>query len=120
MKSIPFTVNGTIDDNYPEEDIANLAIRFSDDYRYRFDDTELSTNNRKYDNLSYYVFSVYTYDSYSNAPCWACFAVDVEKQYMIMQWDDRTGQFLVAAQDPDISPEEILKHFQGFIDMYSF
>ncbi len=48
------------------------------------------------------------------------FALDPAKEYLIIQWDDNSGEYLVASRDPDVTSEEILEYFQGFIEWYAY
>ncbi len=120
--SVPVTIRGVIENNYPDEDKASLEIAFQNNFHIMCKEPEggYTTNNRKTDGLAYPVFHAYGYDSYTNAPVFCGFAIDLEKAYFIMNWDDGSGQYLVASQNPDVTSEEILEHFQGFIEWYSY
>ena len=48
------------------------------------------------------------------------FALDPVQKYVIIKWVDESGQLLVASSNPAVSAQEILKHFQTFLDFYAF
>ena len=123
VESIRLTVQGTIQAQVDNYALLFLDIILPSDFRYFF---KMPSNGgyisvkRQYDSLGYYVCSTYCYDKAKNEPIATSFAVDPEKEYMIMHWDDGSGRYLVASANPDVTATEILTHFEDFVKLYSW
>ena len=70
--------------------------------------------------LPYYFSMGYCYSILDNEPVFSQFALDTEMGYVIMDWKNLPGQYLIASRDGEVDPAVILAHFQGFIDRYAF
>ena len=121
-KTFDITVSGTIE----KEEAANyvkLDIELPKDFRYSFAKTEdrgdVCVDGRAYQPGDF-VTNGYTYDKVTNAPTAVSWAVNTEKEYFTAYWGEGFGQYLVAATDPDVTPGEIMEHFEKFGEEYLF
>ena len=120
-KTFSIAVSGTIE----KEESASylkLDIELPKDFRYSFARAGKNGNicaGRAYHSGDF-VTNGYTYDKVANAPAAASWAVNTEKEYFIAYWGEDFGRYLVAATDPDITPEEIMEHFEKFGEEYLF
>ena len=112
--NVPITISGTIQ-NGEDNDILLLDIITPEDFRYYYGmpepDGYISTSRQK-GSISYYYFGSYCFDRKFNDTRMATFALDAEKGFFLSFCDDGTGQYLVAATDPDVTAEEILEYFK--------
>lgn len=99
----------------------DIDILPENDFIYRFDTPEpdgyISTSQEG-DPLPFCTFSSFSFHN-ANGATQTFFAIDTEKEYMIIHWNDGTGRYLVAATDSDVTAQEILEYFRKFVDHYS-
>ncbi len=100
--------------------LLNLILPSTLDYRYTDHSQSETGCFLKETDLPYYVSTDYCYSITDNAPVLYFFALDAEKGYFIMQWENLPGQYLIACRDGEVDPAVILAHFQGFLDRYAF
>lgn len=99
-----------------------LDIRTPETFRYVFEvpDTGYPVISGKTDGLPYYVWMGYSFDRSIGDYSWGSYALCMEQEYLIMNWNDDESLFLVASRDTEIAPSAILAYFQGYLDLYAF
>jgi hypothetical protein len=121
-KTIDISIRGTRTDNAEGYDELELEFTFSDNYRYMI--PQISTvsfsSDSRYIPLDYDVCMGYGYDKVENAPAAVMFALDAEREYLILEWEADEGEYLVASSDPDTTPAEILEHFREYLEKFSY
>ncbi len=119
MESMELSISGKITMDESGVDTLDLDIRLPDSFRYSFNDIPtLTSHSRKYFSLPYCVVQSYTYDKVANDPVFSCFAISLEKEYAIFNWEDGSDLYLIAAKEPISDPQTILTYFKGFIEEY--
>ena len=105
-----------------DDDYFELRIRFEDSFRYMIMDPEepWKSLTSVYDDMPYHVAMFYTYDRLMNVPVAVILGVDITNGYLIAQWENQPEKFLLVSESPDTGSEEILRHFQLFLDRFSF
>ena len=108
-----------------EEDAAatlSLYIYFLPTFRYKASDS----GQQKYpvkigpgDIVPYYISCAYFYNRMNNVPDFITFAIDPEAECAIFILPEDPEQYLVCSTDADVNVEEVLAHFQTFLDMYT-
>lgn len=68
---------------------------------------------------SYYICKAAAYDRIENAPEFIRFALDVEAQCALFILPEITDQYLVCSTAADVNVEEVMAHFQKFLDDYT-
>ncbi len=77
---------------------------------------ELSQMGSPYDALPYFVGSAYGYDHEGNEPAFFKMALDEQKGYILIVWDNMPDSYFVASRDSNVDPQVILDHFQDFLN----
>ena len=117
-ETYPMTVNGTIEDAEPY-DYLKLDIELEGDFRFMFKiaepDGDICTN-RWAQWPGDYTSNGFCYDKTTNAPAWCSWAVNTEKEYFIAWFGEEYGMYVVAATDPAVKTEEIMNHFELFVE----
>ena len=122
QEELEFSAKGTILDYEGEGerfDRIKLAFRFPDSFRYASDESavEYLSDDTVRDFYSYFVSSGFSYDKSDNKSVALAFALDADKEYLIMQWDDDSDLYLVAAVD-QTQPTQLLEHFKMFVEEF--
>lgn len=122
LETIEFTLTGTVED-YPDDadqtDVLSLDVNFPDSFRYTYDSFEFGDPNiGEYLDVPYYVSSGLAYDRSANAYTASGYALSMEKEYIVMYWQD-ADSFLIASRDPKTEPGAIMDHFREFLDLYA-
>lgn len=66
----------------------------------------------------YYISSFYFYDRTENEPAFLIFALDPEAECAIFILPEDPEQYLVCSTATDVNAQEVLAHFQAFIDLH--
>lgn len=115
-------MEGSIIKQEDANDLLLLNLTLPNTVQYRF--TDHTQDDEGFfimeTELPYYVSMGYCYSILENAPVFSHFALDAEMGYLIIEWENLPGQYLIASRDGDADPATILAHFQDFIDTYSF
>ena len=119
QEELEFSVEGTILDYEGEGerfDRIKLKFCFPESLRYASDElaVEYLSDDTMRDSYNYFVSSGFSYDKSKNESVALAFALDADKEYLIMQWHD-ADMYLVAATD-QTQPAQLLEHFQGFVE----
>ena len=68
--------------------------------------------------LPYFHTLTYVKDAESNRSVLAGFAIDIEKQYMIIYWNQGENRFLVCTGDEEVDLDSVVLHFSAFFNAY--
>lgn len=108
-----------------EEDAAatlSLYIYFLPTFRYKAS----ASGQQKYpvnigpgDIVPYYISCAYFYNRMNNVPDFITFAIDPEAECAIFILPEDPEQYLVCSTAADVNVEEVMAHFQIFLDMYT-
>lgn len=117
---VPFTLKGSVTD-YKEEQVADkvsVKFEFSDDFPY---EPRQSTDGRSsyvngFFDVDYFGCSDYSGVSGKEYLIAYQYALDIDQEYVLIHWTDNPERYLVAAIDPDVKPDEIVKHFKAFLN----
>lgn len=123
VETLQITVQGNIYGDSDKQPRMDLTITTPDSFRYRYSKPDAWTAtsvSSVYDRLQYYVWMCYSYDTLENNPVFSSCAMSVEKEYLIMDWDDGEPLYLVAATDPKVEFSSILEWFEDYLDLYDF
>lgn len=120
VETYPMTANGTIEEEAPFI-YPKLDIKLEGDFRFVFKiaepDGDISTNG-----LAQwpgdYTTNGSCYDKTVNKPAPVAWAVNTQKEYFIAWFGEEYGMYVVAATDPAVQPDEILAHFELFVERY--
>ncbi len=122
VDTFPMAVNGTISEEQTESYL-RLNVALPNSFRYSFaeaDDSngDICVQDYRVQWPGDFVTNCYTYDKILNEPAMTAWAVNTEKEYFIAYWEDAFGQYLVATTNPDVTPAEIMEHFENFVECY--
>ena len=122
VDTFPMAVNGTI---LEEQDASYLRLNVAlpNHFRYQFataddGDGDICMQDYRAHWPNDFVTNSYTYDKTRNDLALASWAVNTDKEYFIAYWDDAFGQYLVATTNPDVTPADIMAHFEHFVECY--
>ena len=122
-ETFEITVRGNI---YGAKDLhceMELSVLMPESFRYRYhtpnEGTATSFSGIN-DELPYYVWWGYGYDAVANKPVMGSYAMSVEKEFLIMDWDDGQDLYLVAAADLNADFAAVLEYFDSYLALYSF
>ncbi len=125
-EELDFSVKGKIRDYKDREEMDQLRLNFTlpdplpnklqwaDNQKCFLSDFQL------YFDVPYYVCHAYAHPVPNIESSLCVFALDPIQKYVIIKWGEESGQLLVASADPTVSAEEILKHFQRFLNFYVY
>ena len=65
---------------------------------------------------SYYVLGGFCYGSDAIGSSFAYAAYDKDKGLLIIDWNDGNAEYFVATSDPDVTAQEILAYYKGFLE----
>lgn len=122
-ETFQITVQGNIYGAKDKHSKMELSILMPNSFRYRYvvpkegAFTSISGIN---DELPYYVWMGYGYDTVTNRPVMGSYAMSVEKEILIMDWDDGQDLYLAATTDPNADFAAILDYFEDYLGLYSF
>lgn len=122
-ETLQVTVQGNIYGDRDKQPRMELAISTPDSFRYRYhapNEGTATSISGVYDTLPYYVWLGYSYDTLADSAVFSSCAMSVEKEFLIMDWDDGESLYLVAATDPSVDFVSILEWFKGYLDLYAF
>ncbi len=116
QQTLSLTVQGKIKDYPSKSDVLELDIILPESFHFSFSGAEsgISSGYRP-ENADYYLCSGFAYDKAENAPIFCQFGIDASQEALIIDWDDSQDLYLVAATDPEYSPDSLLAHFQVFL-----
>ncbi len=122
VDTFPMAVNGSILQEL-EESYLRLNIALPNQFRYQFATVDDGTGDICMQDYraqwpNDFVTNSYTYDKILNDLAFASWAVNTDKEYFIAYWDDAFGQYLVATTNPDVTPADIMAHFEHFVECY--
>lgn len=117
--TVPFKVEGKVTDYKLEKvaDKVNVEFEFPEDFPYE--------PNQGSDRFSYvngfFDVDYFGCNDYSGAPetdylIKYQYALDIEREYVLVCWSDEPERYLVASVDPNVKPEDIVKHFKAFLN----
>lgn len=110
------TINGIITDNPESTDTLYLDIVFPFGFRY------LIGGYQEYIDVGsglfgpYYICIAYAYDRIENYPEFITFALDPEAECALFILPNDPEQYLVCSTAADVNAEEVIAHFQAFLD----
>ena len=130
QQPLAFSVKCAVYGNGSPNSAAELeySYTFPKDFRYTI---EMPSNmlapayGPKMTGYPYYITSGYQYDFEESGYDYCYWAISLEKEWMIFEWEyldgskKDPGRYLIASRDPNADPKEILAYFQGFLDSYS-
>lgn len=130
QQPVEFSVECVFYGNRGSHSAAALEYKFvfQENFRYAIEmpsSGPAAVNGPKMTGYPYYVCFGYVYDYHAVGFSFAYWALSLEKEWMIFEWeyDDGSekdpGRYLIASRDPNADPKEILAYFQGFLDSYS-
>lgn len=118
VETFPMSIKGEIK-GIKSRVYLSLEIVPEEDFRYIFSipkpDGDICTN-RFAQWPGDFTTEGFCYDKITNSPAWLGWAVNTEKEYFIGYWGEDFGYYLVASVDANVKPEEILEHFELFVD----
>ena len=134
MTAYLVTADGAVEDTFAFEirgcirerkelSYLDINVDVPEDFRYKFREAE-SYGNACYNRWAFhpgdYATQGYTYDRIGNEPALCSWALNIEKGYFIAYWGEAYGRYLIASVDSSAGPEDIMEHFQLFLDNNRF
>lgn len=111
------TINGHITKQAEAADILLLDIVFLPTFHYMaYGPEEYPVSLEPGKIGPYYIISSYFYDRTESTPVHLTFALDPEAECAIFLLPGEPGQYLVCSTAADVNAEEIIAHFQAFLD----
>ena len=117
QEQVTLTVNGAIFNSNTNGTEIDLEIAVPDTCHYKYISTDGRIRPYGSLNLPYHVWSGFCYDTAKNDSAFFYSAISIEQQAIIYCWDHMDGVYLVASANPDMTVQEMLTHFQGFISL---
>lgn len=120
--TLEVAIVGKIHKDPEERDILTLDITLPDDFPYSFKGRDIPKFYSASDGIAefpYYVCSGFTYNKSKNTSILCNFALDEDKGWAIFLWPDNPEQYLVCSTATDVNAEEIIAHFQAYLDLHS-
>lgn len=117
--TVPFSAEGyVIDRPEDESDQVNMDYYFPGGSPYG--SVSGTTGNVSYTqqfyNVDYFGCVAFSYDLSNEEMILVRYALDLDREYILLQWDDGSGRYLVAATDPDAEPTDIVAYFKEFVE----
>ena len=112
-----FSISGSVKDQ-PDQlyDHVKMQYTFPSSQKFSFSsDTGVFSSARTVHGVSYYGGATLSFSSDKNAYIPSIYAIDLDKEYVLLHFDDGSGLYFVAATDPNVEPSEILEHFSAII-----
>lgn len=112
-----FSISGSVKDQ-PDQlyDHVKMKYTFPGSQKFSFSsDTGVFSYARIVYGVSYYGGASLSFSSDKNAFISSIYAIDLDKGYVLLNFDDGSGLYFVAATDPNVEPSEILEHFSAVI-----
>ena len=113
-----FSISGSVKDQ-PDQlyDHVKMQYTFPSSQKFSFSsDTGVFSSARILHSVSYYGGATLSFSSDKNAFIMSMYAIDLDKEYVLLNFDDGSGLYFVAATDPNVEPSEILEHFSAVIE----
>ena len=120
-EAVDFAIDGYIIDTEYEKDELFIEFTFSDDFRYSIPTPEPSfvSTNQQYNIFPHLMhFSSFSYDKQANDLAFSNFAIDLEKKYCIILFDNLPDCYLVASQDGEQDYEQLLAYFADYAEFH--
>lgn len=110
----------SITDYEQDEDYINITLPLSQNFQYTTDHESVSfTIEHEDKNLPYYCMTAYLYHPKTDTLSSFDFAVDIEKQCMILKPTSNEEEFYVVASSNRFIPHySITNYFEQFLDLY--
>lgn len=99
-----------------EKDLV-LSFELPGGFSYRINELS-STSTAPIGGLPYHVLTGYCYKSGLKDSVFIRCAFSEEKEYLIIDWNDGSGRYLVGSVDPSVTAQEIIAYFQDFLKVY--
>ena len=112
-----FSISGSVKDQ-PDQlyDHVKMQYTFPSSQKFSFSsDTGVLSYARIAYGVSYYGGASLSFSSDKNAYIPSIYAIDLDKGYVLLNFDDGSGLYFVAASDPNVEPSDILEHFSAII-----
>ena len=120
-EAVDFAIEGYIIDTEQETDELFIEFAFSDNFRYSIPTPEPSfvSTNQQYNIFPHLMhFSSFSYDKQANDLAFSNFAIDLEKKYCIVLFDNLADCYLVASQDGEQDYEQLLAYFADYAEFH--
>ncbi|MBE6917932.1 MAG: hypothetical protein E7470_08560 [Ruminococcaceae bacterium] len=102
-----------------KRDVLSLYFDLPKDFPYIFSEDEVYYNGSN-GVLPYYTSTGYTLGKDSSEPELVRFAYDKEKNWSVFVWEDSPEQYLIVSGKPQFDAQEILAHFEDFLDLLPY
>lgn len=123
IESVDIEIKGFFHDSHRESDELDITITLAEHYRYNIGETdsEFTSINQKYNDFpNLFICEGYALDRHGICNPRMVFALDMEKEYFIVLFDDSTKSYVVASQNSIIEHSMLVEHFADFIASYSW
>lgn len=118
-EALPISVTGKINDRNDGSSDLDLSFDLPEDFRNSILADEFHCPSNTMDVLSYYAFTGFSRNKEDDGDILASIALDVDQKSVVILWSDAPGQYLVASANADTNPQQILAHFQAFLNTHS-
>ncbi len=124
LDSFPLEIKGTLLDYRRRSNQLDGVFQTPDSFRYKlieYTNQPYPQSSDIYEKLGAFVSVTYAWSKDTNEPAFLDFALDTEKGYLILlshpsaEDNDMEWICVVAAVDPKVTPQEILSHFEWFL-----
>lgn len=117
-KTLPVSVTGKISSNRNGDTDLKLSFGLPEDFQFSILQEEFVCYSNTVELLSYYAFSGYgdNKDTEQYMDSSAQIALDADQECIVIAWSDAPGQYLVASTNPNTDPQQVLDHFQLFLN----
>ena len=113
---VQFTAEGTLKDYAKKADELNLQVLTPDHIPYMLPNPDNADTDGIGISLPYFASLGYGYDKIKNEPVFSAFALDVQQEYVIFQWDGSGNTYLIGCTNPDADLTAVFAHFQAFVE----
>ena len=121
-EELDFTASGTVTVRLEEKwDHVKIQYGFPEAFNYLCnfnndpDYYDVSGLRAVYD-VDYFGATCFSYDRVEDELITQRYALDLVKEYFVIQWSSDPNLYLVASTDPDVDPSSIMEHFELFIE----
>lgn len=113
------TINGIITDNTGSSDTLSLSFGFPPDLPHSMSGYQEFTGKGYVIYGPYYICMCYVYDQTIKDYLFFTFAIDPEAECALFILPEDPAQYLVCSTAADVNAEEVIAHFQAFLDSHN-
>ena len=111
------TMELTVKGSAPKDGKMKLEMQFAKDFPHRVISDTFYDEFRNIDSIPYFCGSGFTVVEDADPISEMSFALDMEAGYLLVYFQDIPGYLVVASRDGNATPEQILAHFEDFLQI---